>query len=221
METSTYKGKVGRLPIEIRNELNRRLQDGEPAGKLLRWLNALPQTRAIIQEQFGGDAITPQNLSEWRKVGYRDWLQKQDKVEQIKTLSEYSFRLAEAGGASMSDGSAAIAAGKMQEWFETADQADIAKMIPALVNLRSVEIAARRVNIEASKLKQKDRELALEEQRFQRQTAELFLKWYDKESARKIAENGESRTVQMDKLVTLMFGAPKPTGEAPNAATQG
>ncbi len=38
----TRTGKIARQPSEIREELNRRLQDNEPGGQLLSWLNALP-----------------------------------------------------------------------------------------------------------------------------------------------------------------------------------
>src|SRR5713101_951139 len=38
-------GKIARLPLAIRQELNRRLQNGEQGKKLVAWLNALPEVR--------------------------------------------------------------------------------------------------------------------------------------------------------------------------------
>ena len=35
-------GKIARLPDDIREQLNRRLNDGEKGKKLVMWLNSLP-----------------------------------------------------------------------------------------------------------------------------------------------------------------------------------
>ncbi len=39
---------------------------------LVAWLNSLPEVEAILAAQFAGAQIREQNLSEWRKGGYRD-----------------------------------------------------------------------------------------------------------------------------------------------------
>ena len=65
----TRNGKIARLPREIRDELNRRLQKGEQGGPLLAWLNALPAVSAVLAQEFGSVAISKQNLCEWRTGG--------------------------------------------------------------------------------------------------------------------------------------------------------
>ena len=45
-------GKIARLPRDIREELNRRLQDGELGGPLLAWLNALPEVTQALAKDF-------------------------------------------------------------------------------------------------------------------------------------------------------------------------
>ena len=70
----TRNGKIARLPLEIRNELNRRLQDGEPGKALVDWLNAVTLVQEILKEQFGGRPVNEQNLTEWKQGGYQDWL---------------------------------------------------------------------------------------------------------------------------------------------------
>lgn len=71
---ATYRlGKIARLPLEIRDELNARLADNEPAERLLRWLNQLPQVKDVLAELFDGRPISQQNLSAWKLGGYRDW----------------------------------------------------------------------------------------------------------------------------------------------------
>ena len=50
-------GKIARLPLEAREELNRRLADGEAGGSLLRWLNELPAAADVLAGNNGGTAI--------------------------------------------------------------------------------------------------------------------------------------------------------------------
>ncbi|MGO8696966.1 MAG: hypothetical protein ACLQVY_04515 [Limisphaerales bacterium] len=42
----TRNGKIARLPLAIRQQLNQRLQNGELAQDLLSWLNHLPEVQA-------------------------------------------------------------------------------------------------------------------------------------------------------------------------------
>jgi len=41
------KGKIGRLPRAIQEQVNRRLENGEKARTLIAWLNALPEVQAM------------------------------------------------------------------------------------------------------------------------------------------------------------------------------
>ena len=60
----TRNGKIARLPALVREELNVRLDEGEPGRDLVAWLNALPKVQAIVNKYFQGYAVTEQNLSE-------------------------------------------------------------------------------------------------------------------------------------------------------------
>ena len=84
----TRNGKIARLPWGVRERLNRRLQDGEQGPKLLAWLNGLPEVRAALEEMFEGRAITAQNLTQWRKGGYREWRAQEDAKEMAERLME-------------------------------------------------------------------------------------------------------------------------------------
>jgi|ERR1051326_316095 transposase len=77
----TRNGKIARLPHDIREQLNRRLEDGEQGKRLVTWLNSLPTVRAVMQSEFGGRPIREQSLSEWRKGGFRDWQLQQEALE--------------------------------------------------------------------------------------------------------------------------------------------
>jgi len=69
------KGKIGRLPQAIQEQVNRRLVNGEKARTLVAWLNALPEVQAVLAAEFAGKPIREQNLSEWRQHGYQKWLE--------------------------------------------------------------------------------------------------------------------------------------------------
>jgi hypothetical protein len=70
----TCNGKIGRLPVAVREELNRRMENGDQGGHLLAWLNSLPEVQAVVEAEFEDKPIRKQNLSEWRKGGYQKWL---------------------------------------------------------------------------------------------------------------------------------------------------
>ena len=84
----TRIGKIARLPKDVREQLNRRLQDGEPTQRLLDWLNALPKIQGILAAQFGGRPIIKQNLSEWRRGGYLDWEAAEERRMRVDRLIE-------------------------------------------------------------------------------------------------------------------------------------
>jgi hypothetical protein len=194
-------GKIASLPARIRAEVNQRLYDGQSAPQILPWLNALPEARAVMAERFGGEEISEQNLSNWRTNQFAEWTRQREREESLKSLSMFASRLAGAAGSNMSAGAQAIATGKIMEVLETSayEEADLPKIIKALTALRSSDLAQVRLD-------QRGRALDLAEAKFQRETAELFLKWYDDAEAKRIASGKEERSVKVDQLRQMMFG---------------
>src|SRR4051794_1220467 len=70
---TTRTGKIARLPLALREQINQRLADGEPGPDLLAELNGLEPVRQMLAAQFDGKPINAQNLTEWKQGGYRDW----------------------------------------------------------------------------------------------------------------------------------------------------
>ncbi|MCW5547864.1 MAG: hypothetical protein KIT44_02780 [Opitutaceae bacterium] len=70
------KGKIARLPQEIRDEVSRRLHDGVPGFAIVEWLNEQPAVIDRLRAYFHGAPVTSQNLSEWRLGGYQDYLRR-------------------------------------------------------------------------------------------------------------------------------------------------
>ena len=100
---ATRNGKIARLPKAVREELNRRLSDGEPGKELVVWLNHLPEVQRVLAAEFGGRAVREQNLSEWKQGGYGEWLRKQEALELVRNLSAEAEDLKAATTESLSD----------------------------------------------------------------------------------------------------------------------
>lgn len=97
-------GKIARLPHEIREELNRRMRDGERGKQLLAWLNALPQTIEVVVRDFGGVAVSKQNLCEWRRGGFKEWQARQELYgKKVGELAAESNGYAAAAGGQLMD----------------------------------------------------------------------------------------------------------------------
>src|SRR6266700_596529 len=82
----SHKGKIARLPLAIREQLNRRLQDGEIGRDLVVWLNSAPEVQAVLKAEFGERPVNEPNLSDWKAGGYEEWLVHQDTMEQVNQL---------------------------------------------------------------------------------------------------------------------------------------
>lgn len=200
--TVTRKGKIGGLPHSIREQLNRRLRDGQLAPQILPWLNALPETAAYLAARWNGDPVTAQNLSEWRAGGYAEWLGRQEKAERLKELSEYALKLA-GDGTSPTDAAAAIAGGQMLEILE---QLDTSATLDLLKDKPSTHIEMIFALAQLQKEGTRRAALELATVKAQRETAALFIKWFEDRRAKQILESGDAQPVKMEKLVKLMFG---------------
>lgn len=86
-------GKIARLPHDIREELNRRIMDGQSGPDILQWVNELPQCRQMLAQKFAGRPIDESNLYEWRHGGYEEWLYHEDRRDQLRVWFEYIAKL--------------------------------------------------------------------------------------------------------------------------------
>ena len=90
-------GKIARLPIEVRCLLNRRLDDGQDGPTVLDWLNALPETRAVLDQSFAGVPVSLQNLSQWRQGGYVQWQTECNIDAHCQSLRDFAEGMEECG----------------------------------------------------------------------------------------------------------------------------
>jgi hypothetical protein len=66
-------GKITLLPKDVREELNRRLDQGLPGRRVLAWLNGLPDVKEVLGRFFNGRPVNAPNLTHWRQSGYAEW----------------------------------------------------------------------------------------------------------------------------------------------------
>jgi len=217
------QGKIARLPHTLRDAVNSRLLNGESGSKILVWLNAQPEALQVWAEHFEGAPANEGNLSEWRGGGYKEWLGRREKAENLKTLSRFALDLTNAGG-HIADGAAAILSGHILEVLEQAgnmavtggsDDADadpakgLAAMAKAVASLQSSGVARARLELDKRKVKQKDQALALDQKKFEISTVEKFMEWAKSPEAIAILESGKPKSIQISELRARMFGPVK------------
>src|SRR5579883_2269346 len=96
-------GKIARLPGPIREQLNLRLEEGEGGEPLLAWLNGLPETRALLEQDFGGRPINKQNLSDWRQGGLAEWQLRRQLAEQARSTRSQAQEMRQDGAGFLID----------------------------------------------------------------------------------------------------------------------
>lgn len=214
-------GKIARLPLVVREELNARLRDNENGQTILAWLNALPVCQERIKGEWKGEPISDANLSIWRSGGFADWLREEEQVHKIEKLSELSLRVVKASGGNLSEGLMAIAAGKLQEALEagcevefdeatgkeTISGVSVDKLTAALAKIRAMELEAQKLEVKKIEVGQKGESIALEKAKFHRATAELFIDYCADARAKEIALGSETKDTKVAKLIQLWFGA--------------
>jgi len=192
-------GKIRSLPSALRDEVSRRLEENQFHRDIAEWLNSLEEVRKIMAEKWQGRPVDRRAVDLWRRTGYQEWREKHERLENLKELSEYALKLGQAAGGSFADGSAAIAGGRIMSILETASDEDMLKMVRAIGELRSGDFTRER-------LKQGGQKLDLQRQRFQRESTELFLKWYGNKKARDIVESRKDNREKLELLGREIFG---------------
>jgi hypothetical protein len=94
----TRNGKIARLPRHVREELNRRLDNGEPGVGLVEWLNNHPDAQRMLTRHFDGRPVNEQNLTEWKHGGFLDWQRHQESCEWVRSLADEADHLTEVSG---------------------------------------------------------------------------------------------------------------------------
>lgn len=175
-------GKIARLPRAVRDELNRRLENGEAGTQLVEWLNALPEVQAVLAAQFGGREITEQNLSVWKQGGFADWERHEEAREWVSRLAEESDDLeVESGAMRLTERAAVAATVELAMLLErSGGEGDLAEqrrtvlgIAKQLVQLRRGDHEAERIRLETERWEAKKAQVHEE----QRKSVEAAARW--------------------------------------------
>jgi hypothetical protein len=99
----TRKGKIARLPHPIREQINRRLQNGEEGKQIAKWLNILSEVKTVLAAEFDGEPINEVSLSNWKLGSYRDWEAQQEALEAVRRFGVDAAELRQAAGGQLAD----------------------------------------------------------------------------------------------------------------------
>ena len=218
------QGKIARLPKNIRDQLNLRLQDGEPGKQLADWLNELDKTKEILAELFGGRPINEQNLTEWKQGGYQDWLRDQETRERVQRLAERAQDLDDAAdGLEISDRLASILAAKLagaaQKLDEIADPKErwrkLQEILRELWRLRSEDHLGKRLQLQQEQWEHEIENQNLEnEKRFEKEEKDrlvnLFFAKHRQSLTADALGGGEYGKKWADWLVRVQHGLSMP-----------
>ena len=175
----TRNGKIARLPREVREQLNRRLYDGEPGVGLVEWLNTLTEVQEVVRAEFGGRPVREQNLSEWKQGGYRDWLAQQEALEMVRRLSADADELQEATTEPLTDKLAVWVAARYVVAAKSlsGEQADGAGDWKQLREFCNDVVALRRGDHYADRLQIERERLEFDQGQVKKKTEEEFWEW--------------------------------------------
>jgi hypothetical protein len=149
----TGNGKIANLPAEIRDELNRRMDDGEPGNDLVDWLNSKPEVIEAMKMRFDGCPISEQNLSEWRKRGHQQWLADRMIIDELGGLSENADAIGETGisGEKLLLVLTAAYAMMIQNW-EIIPKDELTYKMAVFRHLTNGVLAVRRCELQATRI---------------------------------------------------------------------
>lgn len=214
---ATRTGKIARLPRPIRQELHRRLDEGELGKKIVAWLNSLPEVQSIVAAEFNAKPIREQNISEWKKGGYRDWTAQQEALEIAGRLGEDAAEWSGEGRAPLTDTLAhflvaryAVATRRLAETGGREGWRLLREMCSDVVELRKGDHSAERLQIERERLQ-------LEKERSEKQIREKVAE-LTKQQKKEERLSPEERTQKLREFFGLTSEGKRndgPTSETP------
>ncbi len=212
-------GKIARLPRELRDELNRRLQNGEPGGSLLAWLNALPAVVMVLAREFAGNPVSKQNLCEWRAGGFAEWQARQETLEQARELAADAEEITQATNGRLTDHLATVLAVRyasvLQGWNgEVTDE--FRKKFRALRGLCQDIVELRRGDHSGARLKMEQERLEREREKTEAEVVAHFQHWLKTPEVRDLVCQNYVSPEERERRLREIFGLPpEPPADSP------
>jgi hypothetical protein len=223
----TRNGKIARLPREIRDDLNRRLQNGEQGGPLLAWLNGLPEVSALLAREFDGISISKQNLCEWRAGGYAEWQARQETLEQARELAADAGEITKATDGKLTDHLATVLAVRYASALAGWDgelTEDLRKKLRALRGLCQDIVELRRGDHSGARLQMEQERLGREREQTEEEVITHFQRWLKNPEVRDLVcqkwVNPEERERRMREIFGLSPKRPETPAESAPATPE-
>jgi hypothetical protein len=211
------KSKIARFPRTIREELNERLDRSEQHRCILKWINGIPEIQTVLKNEFGGEPVKRQNLTSWKKTGFRNWLLRQAALDftqdglnddlDASTLERMSAKLIR----HLQLRYAAVA-GSLPDPQED-PEAELRRLAGLCANLT----ALRRGDLSAERLAVEQQRLALEKSRTEQEMEKQFWAWTERpEIQAKLYPHRDDSKVRrdVDRLISeSMLGIRRPEDE--------
>jgi hypothetical protein len=186
------RGKIARLPVAIRRQLNLRLENGEPGVSLVRWLNGLPEVQSILAAQFDGQPIAQNNLTRWKQGGYKDWLEEQRALQAAATVLEQADGLKALAGENLAERMTLVLTAKMAMELQRLDALpDGEKKARRWRELLGSLALVRRGHLQGERIQVEREKLGFRRERHQQDRQAEFWQW---------VENPEHREKILERL---------------------
>jgi hypothetical protein len=209
----THNGKIGRLPKAVQEQLNRRIQNGEKGRGLVDWLNSLPEVQAVLTADFEGKPIRQQNLSQWRKHGYTQWLWRQEALEMTREMAAENGELQPEGAPPLTD--------QMTQWVAVRYLMAVRKLVeksaggePDLKLLREFcqdVVALRRGDHSGARLKMEQERSEREREKTEEEVFAHFERWAKNPAVRDLFHGESVSEEEKVRRMRELFGlAPQP-----------
>lgn len=211
-------GKIASLPRELRDQLNRRLDDGEQGLRLVDWLNGLPEVHTVLGRDFGGRKINEQNLTEWKAGGYRNWQARQEALAQAREMAADADELTQVTKGKLTDHLAAVLAARYAALIaiwngETTDEFRsklrmLRELCQDIVNLRRGDHSGARLFLEQERT-DREREKTKEE------IIEQFQQWAKNPTIRDCLCTNWASSEERERRIRQILGH-EPNGKSNN-----
>ena len=112
-------GTIAQLPRNIREQINRMLDDGWRYKRIVSWLDT-----------NGHPGVRVSHIGEWKKGGFQDWLKLERDTAREQRLHDLSYKIATANtGSRAHEASIRVATNLLFETFLKYDPARLAKAL--------------------------------------------------------------------------------------------
>lgn len=211
-QNMTRKGKIARLPRAVRDELNRRLDNGEPGVRLVVWLNGLPEVQRVLKDEFAGREINDQNLTEWKSGGYSDWQAQQETVVLTKELKANRKELAGAADDSLAECLATVVEARYAAVLHGWDGEMTEEMCRKLRGLRWLSqevVRLRRGDRDLERMKIERESLELRRQKTEEGMKKKFEEWAEEADFRERMTPKMTQEEASRELHRILYGKEK------------